>query len=108
MNAIDTRGARPLLRFLLAFLLAVGAAGCAHDTSFGQKIDDTVITSKVKAALLGDPDVSGTAVKVETLRGEVMLSGFVKSAAQSRRAADLASRVDGVSRVINNIVVSSP
>ena len=96
-------------RFLLAILgvfMALGALGCAHDTSFGQKVDDTVITSKVKAALLADPDVAGTSIHVETLRADVQLSGFVKSAAQARRAVDLASRVDGVNRVINKMSVT--
>lgn len=96
-------------RFLLAILgvfMALGALGCAHDTSFGQKVDDTVITSKVKAALLADPDVAGTSIQVETLRADVQLSGFVKSAAQARRAVDLASRVDGVNRVINKMSVT--
>lgn len=96
------------IRFLFAMFALVMAAvaqGCAHDTSFGQKVDDTVITSKVKAALVADPDVAGTAIQVETLRGAVQLSGFVKSAAQARRAVDLASRVEGVNRVIDKMSV---
>jgi hyperosmotically inducible protein len=94
------------LRALVAIFLALAALGCAHDTSFGQKTDDTVITSKVKAALLADPDVPGTAIQVETLRGQVQLSGFVKSTTQALRAMDLARRVDGVNRVLNKMTVT--
>jgi osmotically-inducible protein OsmY len=102
-----TTSAHRWLRALVATVLALAALGCAHDTTLGQKVDDTVITSKVKAALLADPDVSGTAIQVETLRGQVQLSGFVKSPMQARRAVDLARRVDGVNRVLNNITVAA-
>ncbi|HEX6362810.1 MAG TPA: BON domain-containing protein [Albitalea sp.] len=90
---------------LLSGALVLGTAGCAHDTSFGQKFDDTTITTKVKTALLADPDVKGTSVTVETLRGQVQLSGFVESAAQARRAVEIASRVDGVRKVENKMSV---
>lgn len=91
---------------LVAIFVALLALGCAHDTSLGQKVDDTVITSKVKAALIADPDVPGTAIQVETLRGQVQLSGFVKSTAQARRAIDLAGRVDGVNSVLDKMTVT--
>jgi len=93
--------------WMLAALLVVGAAGCAHDTGIGQTTSDTIITSKVKTALLADPDVSGLAVNVETLRGQVQLSGFVDSAQQARRAVDIASRVDDVKDVINKMTVKT-
>jgi hyperosmotically inducible protein len=90
---------------LLAALFGLATVGCAHDTTVGQKIDDTTVTAKVKAALLADPDVKGTAVQVETLQGQVQLSGFVDSEAQARRAVDVASHVQGVDRVINKMSV---
>lgn len=93
---------------MLAALLVLASAGCAHDTGIGQKFDDTAITTKVKAALLADPDVKGTAVTVETLQGQVQLSGFVDSAAQAQRAIDLARRVNGVNGVINKMTVKAP
>jgi hyperosmotically inducible periplasmic protein len=114
MNAYPSapfRGApakRTLIGLLFSALVAAGAAGCAHDNvSWSQRVDDTTITSKVKAALLGDPDVSGMAISVETLRGDVQLSGFVDSAAKARRAVDLAERVEGVDEVINKMTVKS-
>ena len=68
-------------------------------------LSDTAISAKVKTALLGDPDVKGTDVQVETFRGTVQLSGFVDSPQSAARAADIARRVDGVLDVRNAIVV---
>lgn len=92
---------------LLSALFVVATVGCAQDTTLGQKVDDSAITAKVKTALLADPDVKGMAINVETLNGEVQLSGFVDSQMQSARAKDIASRVDGVSRVIDKTSVKS-
>lgn len=54
-----------------------GCAGTATRESTGEYVDDSVITGKVKSALLADKTVSGMAVKVETFKGTVQLSGFV-------------------------------
>jgi len=91
--------------FVFAVFVAAASAGCAHNTTLGTKIDDTAITTKVKSALLADPDVKGTQVQVETVNGQVQLSGFVASQQEAQRAADIASRVNGVERVINSISV---
>jgi hyperosmotically inducible protein len=90
---------------LLSATLALATAACGHNTTIGQKIDDSVITSKVKTALLADPDVKGTAVNVETVDGDVQLSGFVDSSEQARRAVDIARRVEGVDQVLNKMSV---
>ena len=95
------------LAAVFSVIFALTMIGCTHDTSFGQKIDDSTITAKVKSALLADPDVSGMAINVETVGGQVQLSGFVDSTAQARRAADIAGRVKGVDRVINNVSVKT-
>lgn len=91
---------------VLSAFLALGVAGCAHDRSLGEVASDTAITTKVKAALLGDPDVAGTSINVETLNGTVQLSGFAKSPQEARRAVDLAQRVGGVKQVINKTTVA--
>lgn len=92
----------------LSALFLLASVGCAtHNTTVGQKIDDTAITTKVKTALLADPDTKGTAISVETVNGEVQLSGFVGSPAEAARAKDIASRVDGVSRVIDKTSVKA-
>ena len=64
---------------MLALVFAALLAGCASDRPLGQRVDDQTTETKVKAALVGAPDVSGTAVSVEVRNGDVQLSGFVKS-----------------------------
>lgn len=96
-----------LFGWTLSTFLVLGAVACAHDTSMSQRASDTVITTKVKTALLADPDVSGLAVNVETLQGQVQLSGFVDTAQQARRAVDIAKRVDDVKDVINKMSVKT-
>ena len=73
----------------------------------GQYVDDSMITAKVKAALLKDPVVSAFAVSVETRKGVVLLSGFVQSDDQARRAAQIASSVQGVVTVKNALAIKS-
>jgi osmotically-inducible protein OsmY len=71
----------------------------------GEYIDDSMITSKVKAAFADDPQVKATEVKVETFKGTVQLSGFVDSAESARRAVELARQVNGVKNVKNDTVI---
>ena len=72
-------------------------------TSVGTEIDDGVVTAKVKSALLADPDVKSFDLKVETRKGEVMLSGFVGNLAQAERAIVVARGVEGVKVVTNKM-----
>jgi len=72
-----------------------------------QYLDDSVITAKVKAALLKDLRLKGLDVKVETYRGTVLLSGFVNDGEQARRAAEIAAGVAGVAAVRNSLLVKS-
>ena len=72
-------------------------------TSVGTEIDDTVITSGVKSALLADADIRSFDFKVETRKGEVLLSGFVDNQAQLDRATATAQAVSGVKKVQNNV-----
>ena len=91
---------------LSASLVALGACSTDPNTrKVGVAMSDTAISAKVKTALLGDPDVKGTDVKVETFRGTVQLSGFVDNPQSAARAADIARRVDGVLDVRNAIIV---
>jgi hyperosmotically inducible protein len=70
-------------------------------------VEDGVITAKVKAALLKDPLVSGVAVSVTTYKGAVLLSGFVSSEQQARRAAQVAAGTGGVTSVKNSLIVKN-
>ena len=95
-------------------IVAVLAAGCssmggsqdAPKKSAGQIVDDAVITSKVKAALLADPDISGLKINVDTAKGKVTLKGEVKTLSLWRKAASLARSVDGVQDVDNQLVIT--
>lgn len=71
----------------------------------GKYVDDSVITAKVKAALLRDSKLKSLDVSVETYRGEVLLSGFVKDEAQRQKAIQTASSVSGVASVKDAMVV---
>ena len=73
----------------------------------GHFVQDSVVTAKVKAALLNDPVVKGTSVKVETHRGTVLLSGFVASQQEMQRAAEVAAGIGGVVAVRNGITVKT-
>jgi len=75
--------------------------------SAGQTLDDAGITAKVKAALIADKNVSGTAINVDTMQGRVTLSGHVPDQAQVDHAAQVASSVEGVKAVDNKLTVGS-
>jgi osmotically-inducible protein OsmY len=94
------------LRILLLAAVSVFAVACAGTetrSSTGEYIDDSVITAKVKTALLNSPEVSGLSIDVETYRGEVQLSGFVDTKAEREEAGKLAKAVPGVRSVKNDI-----
>jgi hyperosmotically inducible protein len=76
-----------------------------NSASVGRVVDDAVITGKVKASLLGDPDVKGTDINVDTRNGVVDLNGAVQSQAQIDKATSLAKSTEGVSAVNNNLSI---
>lgn len=98
-----TLGASVLLGSLLLAAChgPVENEGAVASTTLGTDLDDSVITSKVRAALLGDEYVKSLDVKVETYKGEVILSGFANSATQIERSMTVAQAVPGV-RTVNN------
>jgi len=73
--------------------------------TIGNKIDDTVVTTRVKSALLADPVMESLDVSVTTRKGEVQLSGFVDNTVQFTRAVDIANGVEGVSSVVNHMII---
>jgi osmotically-inducible protein OsmY len=84
---------------------STGCAGTATRQSTGEYVDDATVTAKVKAALVQDEIVKAMQVDVTTFKGNVQLSGFVDTAEQKARAAQIASTVEGVTEVTNNISV---
>lgn len=67
--------------------------------------DDSVITTKVKTALIGEKNLNSTQISVETFKGKVQLSGFVSSQADANRAIETTRKVTGVKGVINSMVI---
>lgn len=88
---------------VLLMTVAAGCAGTSTRESTGEYIDDTWITTKVKAALVEDSVVKASEVNVETFKGIVQLSGFVTSKAAMDQAMVLATNVDGVTSVRNDM-----
>lgn len=86
-----------------AVTLTTGCASTSTQSSFGETVDDSVITTKVKAAFVEDKAVDALDIKVKTFKGSVQLSGFANSHAEINRAVDLARSVKGVESVKNDI-----
>jgi hyperosmotically inducible protein len=72
-------------------------------TTLGTKIDDAVITTQVKAALIADDNIKGADISAVTRDGVVQLSGFVNNQGQVDRALEVAHSIEGVSRVSNEL-----
>jgi len=90
---------------LLLIVTAVGCASTAKQEGTGEYVDDTVITTKVKAAILNEPSLKSAEINVETFKGTVQLSGFVSSAAAEKTAVAVASKVGGVKSVKDDMRV---
>ena len=74
-------------------------------TTVGTEIDDTVVTTRVKSALLGDQEFKGFDIKVETRKGIVLLSGFVDNQARSDRAITVTKSIEGVKGIDNSMTL---
>ena len=94
-----------LASFMLAaaFAVMLGCASTAKHEGTGEYVDDSVITTKVKAAVLNEPTLKSAEINVETYKGVVQLSGFVSSEADIAKAASLAKGVKGVTSVKNDM-----
>ena len=91
---------------MLAILAAASLIGCAStpkSEGTGEYVDDTVITTKVKAAILNEPSLKSAEINVETFKGVVQLSGFVSSPAAESKAVEVARTVGGVKSVKNDM-----
>jgi osmotically-inducible protein OsmY len=98
------------IRCLLLLMLIVSFEACdstSKQESAGEYIDDSVITTKVKALLAGDDFLKSFQISVETYKGVVQLSGFVGSQKAVDKAGEIARGVNGVKSVKNNLIVKS-
>jgi hyperosmotically inducible protein len=95
------------VKLALVALLFVLAASCQSMTgkTAGQNVDDATITASVKSTLVADKAANLTRVDVDTTLGVVSLNGVVESPDQKSRAEQLASRVNGVRKVVNNLQI---
>ncbi len=94
-----------MVSFMLAavFVTMLGCASTASKEGTGEYIDDTVITTKVKAAILNEETLKSAEINVETFKGVVQLSGFVNSEADIAKAASVARGIKGVTSVKNDM-----
>ena len=97
---------------ILTFLICIGLiavfVGCASTPKregTGEYLDDSAITTKVKAAIFNDPALKVFQINVETFKGDVQLSGFVDSAQSVTKAGEVARSVKGIKSVKNNLIV---
>jgi len=93
---------------LLSIVAAAGIIGCASTAkseSTGQYVDDTAITAKVKTAIFEQPSLKSAEINVETFKGVVQLSGFVRSQENINTAMATARTVSGVTSVKNDMRV---
>ena len=97
-----------ILQILICMGLLTAFMGCAatqkHEST-GQYVDNSVITTKVKAAIFNEESLKTLQINVKTFKGVVQLSGFVDSAQSITKAGEVAGRVDGVEAVDNKLVV---
>ena len=107
MNSLR-QGCAQLIGAMALGLAVLGGAGCAvtrGQSTMGEYVDDVAITSAVKARFVGSSAVDASAISVETLNGEVQLTGFAKNATERSEAERIARDVKGVKSVQNRIAV---
>lgn len=92
-----------LLLAAAAFTTMVGCAATSKQESTGQYVDDTVITTRVKAAIFQEASLKSAEINVETFKGAVQLSGFVNSQADINRAVQVTQSVPGVKSIKNDM-----
>ena len=110
---MSTRIELLVLNTTLAGVMTILIAGCNKPqvatgtlppgTTIGTELDDSVVTARVKSALIADPDVKSYGFKVETRKGEVLLSGFVDNQTLVDRAIAVTRGVEGVKSIDNKV-----
>jgi osmotically-inducible protein OsmY len=87
----------------LALVFVVACASGPRQTGAGEYIDDSVVTTKVKAAIFNEPTLKSAEINVETFKGVVQLSGFINSTADMAKAVEITKGVNGVDSVKNDM-----
>jgi len=99
------RTARATILAAISVALASGYAIERRQETVGAYVDDSAITTTIKARMVEDKAVDAAAIGVETLNGNVQLSGFAKDRLEKQTAENIAMKVKGVKTVQNNIAV---
>jgi osmotically-inducible protein OsmY len=97
-----------IIRFLLVLMMIAAFVACAstpQQSSTGEVVDDSVITTKIKSLLANDDFLKSFQISVETRKGIVQLSGFVDSQRAVDKASKIARSVEGVKSVKNDLIV---
>ena len=115
MNHLNRRLSRLTMTVATAAIFAVALVACDKSvdssstpvaaTSLGNDIDDTVVSARVKSALMADPNINSYDFKVETRKGDVLLSGFVDNQTQLDQAVRITNAVEGVKSIQNNVAL---
>lgn len=87
------------LLLAVALVSVVGCASTSTKEGTGEYVDDSVITTKVKAAIFNEPSLKSLEINVETFKGIVQLSGFVSSHAAENKAVEITRSIKGVTSV---------
>lgn len=103
MNRVQTTLIAAMTMMVLLF--TAGCGSTESKSSTGEYVDDSVITTKVKAAILESDSLAVTEINVETFKGQVQLSGFVSDDTDVDTAEEIAEGVTGVKSVTNNLKV---
>jgi osmotically-inducible protein OsmY len=93
---------------LFGAVVLIGAPGCAvtrGQETVGAYVDDATITTQIKSRFVENKDVDASSIRVETLNGTVMLSGFAKSAVERNTAENIVRNVKGVKSIKNEIAI---
>jgi hyperosmotically inducible periplasmic protein len=100
---VKSIGFRSIVIVGATLVLAAACASTRTQKSVGEVVDDAVITTRVKTALIGDPATKARDIDVATFKGRVQLNGFVDSASERSQAIEVARKVNGVAAVDNNL-----
>jgi hyperosmotically inducible periplasmic protein len=89
----------------IALLTVTGCAVTRGQETVGAYVDDATITTQIKSRFVENKAVDASSIRVETLNGTVMLSGFAKDATEKVTAESIARKVNGVKSVKNEIAI---
>ena len=105
MNCMNARHTLAATTVAIALISTAGCAVTRGQETVGAYMDDAAITTAVKARFVDNKEVDATSIRVETLKGTVMLSGFAKSSTERTTAETLTWKVEGVKAVKNEIAI---